>query len=124
MKLSILLTIVAIICIIALEQIEAFNSTFGVFVFLASCKVWATDNWGNTVMDTGWLNCEQDDPNYTFHSRDITANPYKLHAKVMGSLRKTKNRGPFNSDTCFKFSGTVAKWSFDQQDPSFCQHPT
>ncbi|PKC69341.1 hypothetical protein RhiirA1_456153 [Rhizophagus irregularis] len=124
MKLSIPLTIVAIICIIRLEQIEAFNSTFGVFVFFSQCKIWATDNFGNTVMDTGWLNCENGDPNLIFHSRDITANLYNLHAKVMGSLRKTKNRGPFTSDTCFKLSGNVFKWYFEQKDLSFCQHPT
>ncbi|PKB94655.1 hypothetical protein RhiirA5_438309 [Rhizophagus irregularis] len=59
-------------------------------------------------MDTGWLNCENGDPNLIFHSRDITANLYNLHAKVMGSLRKTKNRGPFTSDTCFKLSGNLA----------------
>ncbi|CAB5351880.1 unnamed protein product [Rhizophagus irregularis] len=124
MKISIPLTIVAIICIIAIEQIEAFNSTFGIFVFFSQCKVWATDNYGNTVMNTGWLNCENGDPSVTYHSRDIQANPYYLHAKVMGSKRDTKNRGPFNSDTCFKFTGTVAIWHFDQQDMSYCQNPS
>uniref|UniRef100_U9T871 Uncharacterized protein n=1 Tax=Rhizophagus irregularis (strain DAOM 181602 / DAOM 197198 / MUCL 43194) TaxID=747089 RepID=U9T871_RHIID len=56
-------------------------------------------------MDTGWLNCEDGDPNPTYHIREITANPYWLHAKVMGSKRKTKHRGPFNSNTCFNFGG-------------------
>ncbi|PKB95622.1 hypothetical protein RhiirA5_367996, partial [Rhizophagus irregularis] len=74
-------------------------------------------------MTTGWLNCENGDPSVTFHSRDIQANPYYLHAKVMGSKRETKNRGPFNSDTCFKFTGTVATWHFNQQDMSYCQNP-
>ncbi|CAB5392893.1 unnamed protein product [Rhizophagus irregularis] len=125
MKLSIPLvplTIVAIICIIALEQIEAiaFNATIGIFVFFSQCKVWATDSYGNIVMDTGWLNCEDGDPSVTFHSRDIKANPYWLHAKVMGSKRKPKHRGPFSLDTCFKLTGNVFKWSFDQQDLTYC----
>ncbi|CAB4437581.1 unnamed protein product [Rhizophagus irregularis] len=114
MKLSIPLTIVAIICIIALEQIEAFNTTLAISVFFSQCKVWATDNFSNIVMDTGWLNCEEGDPDPTYHIREITANPYWLHAKVMGSKRKTKHRGPFNSNTCFKFNGNVFKWGFDQ----------
>ncbi|CAG8730686.1 17409_t:CDS:1, partial [Rhizophagus irregularis] len=50
---------------------------------------WATDNSGNTVMDTGgWMNCEYGDPDLTFHSRDISANPYYLHAKAKGSTKK------------------------------------
>ncbi|CAB4408114.1 unnamed protein product [Rhizophagus irregularis] len=120
MKISIPLTIVTIICIMALERIEAFNATIGVFVFYSQCKVWATDNSGNTVMDTGWMNCEKGDPESTFHSRDVSANPYYLHAKVMGSTRKTKHRGPFDSDTCFRFRGNSINWRFDKQDMSYC----
>ena len=121
MKFSIIL-IIAIICIMGLEQIEAFNVTIGIFVFWAQCKVWATDNNGNTVMETGWLDCEEGDPHLKYHIRDVQANPFWLHAKVMGSGRKTKHRGPFNGDTCFKFKGDVGKWHFDQQDWSFCEN--
>ncbi|RGB32093.1 hypothetical protein C1646_763322 [Rhizophagus diaphanus] len=87
MKLSIPLTIVAIICIIVLEQIDAFNATF------------------------------DGDPHATYHSQNINANPYKLHAKVMGSMRKQKLEDHLAQIP----AGNVAKWSFDQQDMSYCQ---
>jgi len=59
-------------------------------VVWTQCKVWATDNTGKNVMDTGWMNCDAGNPMLTFHSRDISANPYWLHANVMDSTRKNE----------------------------------
>ena len=36
---------------------------------------------------------------------------------------KMKNRGPYNSDTCFEFNGDAITWHFDQKDQSFCNNP-
>ncbi|PKY52347.1 hypothetical protein RhiirA4_469930 [Rhizophagus irregularis] len=39
---------------------------------------------------------------------------YTVHAKVEGSFKRQKIRGPFNENTCFSIHGTVDKWGFDQ----------
>ncbi|RGB21312.1 hypothetical protein C1646_778394 [Rhizophagus diaphanus] len=46
----------------------------------------------------------------------VIIDPYWLNARVEGSFRKNKHRGPFNGDTCYIINGFVNNWHFDAWD--------
>ncbi|CAG8532623.1 3132_t:CDS:2 [Dentiscutata heterogama] len=46
---------------------------------------------------------------------------YWVHAKVEGSSRKSKFRGPYETDSCFRLGGSVFKFSLNERDLLFCQ---
>ncbi|CAB5373423.1 unnamed protein product [Rhizophagus irregularis] len=75
------------------------------------CRLWVTDQNNNQIAgDHHYHDCDSNTPkNMTFPN---TPN-YRIHAKVQGSTRQTKDRGDFNGDVCYHIHGDVGNWWFD-----------
>ncbi|CAG8663633.1 25294_t:CDS:2, partial [Gigaspora margarita] len=82
---------------------------------LCSCKIWVEDINGNRIAGDGsghYHDCEHSiGKEQTLNFSNQT---YYIHAKVEGSARQPKIRGPFNDNACFHIHGTVNDWGFDE----------
>jgi hypothetical protein len=83
---------------------------------LCSCRIWVEDSNGNRIGgDKYYHDCSYSSYGPDDHETiNIQDQSYTVYAKVAASFEKTKKRGPFNTNTCFKIHGSVDDWKFDQ----------
>ncbi|CAB4437593.1 unnamed protein product [Rhizophagus irregularis] len=88
----------------------------------SNCRLWVTDQNNNPIAGDGsgeYHDCDNVDvKNMTFPD---TSN-FWIHAKVQASTRKTKSRGPYNENICYRIHGNVGEWWFDISDKSECDY--
>ncbi|RIA97394.1 hypothetical protein C1645_732463 [Glomus cerebriforme] len=106
-----------------LQQINEFSVAYKVTIWthmllLTECNCWAENSKGEKLAfcfsgdATSYNDCSVPEPySITFLDTKST-DPYFVHAQVFLSLRDPKNRGPIQSDTCWKISGNRKKPSF------------
>ncbi|CAG8766775.1 45931_t:CDS:2 [Gigaspora margarita] len=84
------------------------------------CRVWIENAAGYRIGGDG-----SNDYRDCIDGNELISNineQYWVHAKIEGSLTKSKIRGPYNqTDTCFRLGGSVSKFSFNQRDLIFCR---
>ncbi|RIB12764.1 hypothetical protein C2G38_1787938 [Gigaspora rosea] len=109
------LTIFICVYIALAQTIKAYITDTDLDMTLCSCKIWVEDANGNRIAGDGSGHYHDCDHSIGKEQKlNFTDQTYTIHAKVEGSLRKAKVRGPFNNDTCFHIYGTVDDWKFDQ----------
>ncbi|EXX64081.1 uncharacterized protein OCT59_023474 [Rhizophagus irregularis] len=82
---------------------------------LSSCRIWIEDSNGYRIAgDADYRDCSYTSTGDDHEVISFSDQTYTVHAKVEGSFRKQKVRGPFNENTCFKIYGSVDDWEFDQ----------
>ncbi|CAB5364531.1 unnamed protein product [Rhizophagus irregularis] len=97
-------------------DIKAYNSITVLEMFLCSCRIWIEDTNGYRIAgDSNYHDCTYNTHGEEYTNINFPNQTYSVHAKVQGSLRKQKIRGPFNENTCFSIHGSVDKWGFDQK---------
>ncbi|RIB02929.1 hypothetical protein C2G38_2049686 [Gigaspora rosea] len=115
MKLQSFYIIAIFICInITLAPIiEAHN----VYIDLnapVQCRIWIEDSTTTRIAgDEYYHDCSEYSHDESIDFQNVT---YWVHAKVSGSLRKEKVRGPYDGKTCFVIEGEVDNWYFSQSD--------
>ncbi|CAB5297857.1 unnamed protein product [Rhizophagus irregularis] len=96
-------------------DVKAFMVATDLEMTLCRCRIWIEDSNGHRIAgDKKYHDCT----NYFHPVYEFIYFPnqtYTVHAKVAGSFKKKKARGPFNENTCFRIHGTVNKWGFDQK---------
>ncbi|CAG8830785.1 9853_t:CDS:1, partial [Gigaspora margarita] len=83
---------------------------------LCSCRIWVEDSNQNRIAgDSNYHDCAYNQYGKNDHEIiNLQNGTYWVHAKVEGSARKEKVRGPYTDNTCFRIYGTVGFWDFDQ----------
>ncbi|CAB4404432.1 unnamed protein product [Rhizophagus irregularis] len=96
-------------------DIKAFSADTDLGLTLSSCRIWIEDVNGYRIAgDKDYRDCSYTPTGDDHEVITFSDQTYTVHAKVEGSFRKQKVRGPFNENTCFKIYGSVDDWQFDQ----------
>ncbi|RIB12015.1 hypothetical protein C2G38_2201898 [Gigaspora rosea] len=120
MKFPILFFLITItICLAFVPMIEAWSVNVTFDTTGLECRVWIENAGGYRIGGDG-----SNDYRSCIDGNELISNiaeQYWVHAKIEGSLRKPKIRGPYQTDTCFRLGGTVDNFSFNERDLIHCQ---